>query len=156
MLIYTDGSCYPNPGPGGWAFVVYNADGSPRHEAFGSAKHTTNNRMEMLAIVRAMLWADGQACVIHSDSQLCVNTLTTWARAWQRNGWRKREGEIANLDIVRPAFELFQRMPDVTLRWVRGHAGNVGNERADVLCGEARMKAQAQLDAAVALEAPPA
>jgi ribonuclease HI len=136
--IYTDGSCgSPAPCPGGWAFVVYQS-GELLHEASGGARLTSNNRMEMLAIVRALVWADGRECVIFSDSQLCINTLTTWGPGWRSMGWRKRDGkDIANLDIVQRALPLFERSKAV-LRWVRGHAGTVGNERADQLAGAAR------------------
>lgn len=140
IAIYTDGSCgSPAPCPGGWAFVVYDAAGALLHEASGGATRTSNNRMEMLAIVRALEWAGGRECVIHSDSQLCVNTLTTWARSWEAKGWRKDRGEIKNLDVVQLAWDRFQYSA-ATLQWVRGHAGTAGNERADELAGLERAK----------------
>jgi ribonuclease HI len=141
MRIFTDGSCYPNPGPGGWAFVAQHSNGVIE-EFFGSQADTTNNRMELLAIVKALEWAAGRPCEIFSDSQLCVSTLTTWAQGWKKRGWRKADGgEPMNLDMVQPAYDLFLRSK-AKISWVRGHAGNELNERADVLAGMGR----AQLD----------
>lgn len=157
MMIYTDGSSSGRlgVGPGGWAFVAYDVAGQLLLEASGGAYRTTNNRMEMRAIIEAMRYADGRKCVICSDSQLCVNTLTTWAMGWEKRGWRKREGEIANLDMVQLAWGLY-RASQVEMRWVRGHAGNAGNERADVLAGEARAKfMQAHATVATSTEAEP-
>lgn len=141
MMIYTDGSSTGGVGPGGWAFVaVSGIDNAPVHEASGHDPHTTNNRMELQAIVEAMRWAGERPCTILSDSQLCVKTLTTWARGWRRRGWFKYDGGVPmNLDIVRPALELYEA-GRFKLRWVRGHAGNVFNERADVLAGQARLQ----------------
>lgn len=141
--IYTDGSSSPGGrGPGGWAFVARSGDGLTVHEAWGHAPDTTNNRMELQAIIEALRWAAGHHCMIFSDSQLCVNTLTQWARAWRKRGWRKADGgEPMNLDLVVVAHELYQANPNASVVWLRGHAGNPGNERADLLAGRARMAA---------------
>lgn len=140
MVIYTDGSSSgTSVGPGGWAFVAIGAGGETLFECARGARSTTNNRMEMLAIMRALQWANGRECLVISDSQLCVNTLTTWADGWRARGWRKKDSSpIANLDIVKPAHDLYLASR-ATMQWVRGHVGVPGNERADVLCGEARM-----------------
>jgi len=141
LELYTDGSSSGGVGPGGWAFVAYSERGGLLHEAAGGATRTTNNRMEMLAIAHALRWSAGRECIVYSDSQLCINTLTQWAPAWAQAGWKKRTpGPIANLDIVVPAFELFGRSRAI-MRWVRGHAGVPGNERADQLAGEQRLLA---------------
>jgi ribonuclease HI len=143
--IFTDGSSSGAIGPGGWAFAAYSG-GELMHEASGGARVTTNNRMELLAIVRALRWAGPLPCVIYSDSQLCVNTLTKWAPNWERRGWRKHTpGEIANLDIVQAALPLF-RASRASLQWVRGHNGTPGNERADVLAGEARKQVLLEIE----------
>lgn len=137
LVIYTDGSSTGKVGPGGWAFVASSGD-SAAVERFGGADDTTNNRMEMQAIIEAMVWADGRRCQIFSDSQLCVNTLTTWAAGWKRRGWRKSDGgEVMNLDLVKRAHELYERS-NATIQWVRGHNGNALNERADVLANMGR------------------
>ncbi|WOB06513.1 RNase H family protein [Piscinibacter gummiphilus] len=142
--IYTDGSSTGKVGPGGWGFVARDPDGDDV-EQFGGANDTTNNRMEMMAIIKAMEWAAGRRCRIFSDSQLCVNTLTTWAAGWKRRGWRKADGgEVLNLDLVKQAHELYQR-GNVTALWVRGHAGNELNERADRLANRGRAEVAEQL-----------
>lgn len=141
LRIYTDGSCWPtNGGPGGWAFVVADQEtGGVAYEASGSLRRTTNNRAELIAIGQAMRWSGDREAVIHSDSQLCVNTLSQWAESWRRRGWRKSDGgEPSNLDLVIPAYELYLA-GKFTMQWVRGHVGDVFNERADELAGLARL-----------------
>lgn len=136
--VYADGSCYPNPGPGGWGFVAYSRD-RPLHEAFSGQADTTNNRMEMTAIIRALEWAGQFPCVIHSDSQLCVNTLTTWAPTWKKRGWMKADGRaVLNRDLVMTAHNLYLSS-QARIRWVRGHNGTPGNERADQLALQGRL-----------------
>ena len=138
--IYTDGSSSGAVGPGGWAFAAFDVGGAEIHAASGGARVTTNNRMELIAIMRALRWADGRECLVHSDSQLCINTLSVWGPAWEAAGWKKKtKGEIANLDVVQAALPLY-RVSRATLQWVRGHNGTPGNERADQLAGEARRK----------------
>ena len=135
--VYTDGCAIPNPGDGGWAIVAI-GDGRVVRERQGHAKDTTNNRMEMQALIEAfrMLPTDTDAEVV-SDSQLSIRTLTEWAPAWRRTGWRRSRGAIANLDLVREALDLFEARPNCRLRWTRGHAGNQWNERADQLANAA-------------------
>lgn len=138
LQIWTDGSCYPNPGPGGWAFVAHDLSG-PLHEVFGGQTATTNNRMEMLAIIRAIEWADRRPCIIHSDSQLCVKTLTHWATSWKRRGWMKADGKaVINRDLVMTAHNLYLAS-QARVQWVRGHNGDPGNERADRLALQGRL-----------------
>ena len=135
--VYTDGCAIPNPGAGGWAVVAI-GNGRVVRERQGHAKDTTNNRMEMQALIEAfrMLPTDTNAEVV-SDSQLSIKTLTEWAPAWRRAGWRRSRGAIANLDLVREALDLFEARPNCRLRWVRGHAGHRWNERADQLANAA-------------------
>ena len=142
---YADGACEPNPGIGGWGLVVYR-DGTELGTACGGEPRTTNNRMEMLAITRALqaiylkrevIRSPVNQCFILSDSQLCVNTLTQWARNWERRNW----GGKKNIDLVKPAWELVKALPFVRIEWVKGHAGNRGNERADRLADIGRQKA---------------
>ncbi|MCL1877215.1 ribonuclease HI [Candidatus Saccharibacteria bacterium] len=142
MIIYfTDGSASPNPGPGGFAVI---RDGKPRvigGEPEGSMmpqNATTNIRMEGLAIMAALNDADGTVCEIRSDSEFWINVLTKWAPGWAANGWKKKsKGEIQNLDIVRPLFELYQKS-NAKLVWVRGHVGTELNELADEWANKAR------------------
>lgn len=140
MIIYhTDGSASPNPGPGGYAVVK---DSQP--VALGADpifKETTNIRMEGYAIIAALEHADGQPCEIYSDSEFWINVITKWSLAWEAKGWKKKSGEIKNLDIVQKVCSLY-RNSQAKLIWVRGHAGNEGNELADVWANKARKGAR--------------
>lgn len=135
--IYTDGSCEPNPGPGGWSAILV-LPGGVEIELQGSERYTTNNRMEFTAAFAGMNWMDrnGQsAATIHSDSQLLVNTMETWVWGWERKGFRKAR---KNLDIIQPMHDLRKRLT-LHWRWVRGHNGHHYNERADRLAEHARV-----------------
>jgi ribonuclease HI len=136
-IFYTDGSCSPNPGPGGYAVVE---NGKP--VALGSAKESTNIRMEACALIMAMKLADGVACTIHTDSEFWINVITKWAPGWKTKGWKKStKGEIQNLDLVQEALALYEQ-GKVTLIWVRAHVGNEQNELADVWANKARQGAR--------------
>jgi len=132
--IFTDGGCDPNPGPGGWGFV-YVSKGEIIHEACGGDRDTTNNRMEMTALIRALEYLPRDAeLTVHSDSDLCVKTLTEWAKGWKAKGWvRKGGAPIANLDLVIHAYEVFREHPGVTVQWIKAHDGSRWNEYADAL-----------------------
>lgn len=133
--IFTDGSAIPNPGPGGWG-AVWVVDGEPVAQDHGHDPDTTNNRMELTAIIRGIeLVPEGRPVVLWTDSKLAVDTLTSWAAGWERRGWRRRSGPIQNLDLVKQAWALVQARPEVELRWVKAHAGNRWNEYADALAG---------------------
>ena len=128
MNIWTDGGCHPNPGPGGWGFV--RCDG---YEEFGGDVETTNNRMEMTAILNAMIkLPDGADVTIHSDSQYCVKGLTTWRNGWRKKNWMKQGAPMINRDLWLELEAHVSRLR-VNFQWVRGHNGNRMNERADAL-----------------------
>lgn len=131
--IYTDGACSPNPGKGGWAFVVYD-QGKEMHSEKGNSGHTTNNRMELMAIKKALEWADrtNNTCTtIYTDSMLCVNSLTKWYKKWQQKNWvTSGKEEVKNKDIL---IECIPLLRNHKIKWVKGHAGIQGNERADSL-----------------------
>lgn len=131
-VLWTDGSASPNPGPGGFAVLE---NGKP--VALGAEKNSTNIRMEGLAMIAAIEYAAGEPVEIHSDSEFWINTITKWAPNWARNGWKKKTGEIKNLDIVQKLYALYQENP-VELIWVRGHAGTEYNELADEWANRAR------------------
>jgi ribonuclease HI len=133
-IYYTDGSCDPNPGTGGFAVIK---DMKPY--ILGGEDDTTNIRMEGLAIIAALKDANGQECVIHTDSEFWINVITKWSLAWEANGWKKKGGEIKNIDIVKEVCPLY-RKSHVTLIWVRGHNNDEGNELADHWANEARKK----------------
>jgi ribonuclease HI len=139
--IFTDGSCYPNPGPGGWGVVAVDGAQVLWTDHGAANGQTTNNRMELSAIIAALrrVPTNSEGTVIYTDSNLCVQTLTLWAPGWERRGWRKSSGgKVENLDLVVEAYELSRARPGVSVRWLQGHAGSTWNEYADCLAGSWR------------------
>jgi len=135
--VFTDGSCEPNPGPGGWGWVWVDR-GEIVAQGSGAHPDTTNNRMELTALIEAYraLPEDAQV-VVHSDSQLCVNTINEWAAGWERRGWKRKGGEIKNLDLVKQLYALAGAHPGVRLEWIKAHDGSRWNEYADALASSA-------------------
>ena len=140
ITIYTDGSSLGNPGPGGYGAVL--RYGPHQRELSGGFRHTTNNRMEILAAIEA-LYALTEPCHVklYTDSQYLVNAITQgWVRRWQANGWRRNRKDMAlNIDLWQRLLPLLEKHT-VEFVWVKGHAGNPDNERCDSL---ARQAAQA-------------
>ena len=134
--LWTDGSASPNPGPGGFA-VIEMINGSAKPVVLGNEKNSTNIRMEGKAMIAAINYANGRECEIHSDSEFWINVLTKWASGWKKNGWKKKTGEIKNLELVKELYELYEANP-VKLIWVRGHVGTKLNEMADEWANKAR------------------
>lgn len=132
-IYYTDGSASPNPGPGGFAVIK---DLQP-HILGSEAGDTTNIRMEGKALIAAMHDSAGQPCVIYTDSEFWINVITKWAPGWRAKGWKKKAGEIKNLDLVQAALAAYEAS-QATLTWVRGHEGDEGNELADEWANKAR------------------
>ncbi|MTJ06180.1 MULTISPECIES: ribonuclease HI [unclassified Anabaena] len=133
--IYTDGACTGNPGPGGWGTVVYFNDGSV-HEMGDSSQHTTNNKMEMQAAIAALEFfkSSGQTepITLYTDSEYLINSITKWLPGWKRKGWKKSDGNpVQNQDLLETLDQLNNRL----IQWqhVRGHSGNIGNERCDAI-----------------------
>jgi ribonuclease HI len=135
--IYTDGACKGNPGPGGWGVLLIS--GATEKELFGGEPNTTNNRMEMMAVIQA-LEALKRPCKIklHLDSKYVLQGITEWIHGWKARGWRTASKEpVKNV-------ELWQRLDalvssgghDIDWLWVKGHAGDPGNERADALANK--------------------
>ncbi|MEX0869193.1 MAG: ribonuclease H [Nitriliruptoraceae bacterium] len=135
--VFTDGSAIPNPGPGGWG-AVYVVDDEIVDEAWGSAPNTTNNRMELTALLRGIeLVPVGIAATLYSDSNLAVRTVNEWAPGWERRGWRRKTGPVENLDLVRALLEALRQRPELTVAWIKAHAGHRWNEHADRLANDA-------------------
>lgn len=137
ITIYTDGSSLGNPGPGGYGVVIPSDNGD--RELSGGFRRTTNNRMELLAcIVGLEQLQTPTAVALYSDSRYVVDGITKgWAKNWRRNGWRKSNGSPAlNPDLWERLLDLCARH-DVRFIWVKGHAGNPGNERCDQLATQA-------------------
>jgi ribonuclease HI len=133
-VYYTDGSCSPNPGPGGFAVIKNDQPTVVGHEL-----NSTNIRMEGCALIAALADASGDECLIYSDSEFWINVLTKWADGWAANNWHKKNGEIKNLDIVREVYESYKKS-QAKLIWVRGHEGTANNELADVWANRARTR----------------
>ncbi len=137
--IWTDGGCRPNPGPGGWGAIL-KFKGAER-ELSGGEKDTTNNRMELTAAAEALV-ALKKPCKVrlHTDSQYLRDGITRWHVGWVRKNWRNAAGDpVKNMDLWRRILEA-AKPHEVDWVWVRGHSGDVMNERADVLATEARIK----------------
>jgi ribonuclease HI len=135
IQIYTDGACKGNPGPGGWGAVL-EYDGTER-ELFGGERATTNNRMELTAVIEA-LKALTRPCrvIVHTDSQYVQKGITEWINGWKARGWKTAAREpVKNADLWRTLDEVV-RTHDIDWVWVKGHAGHVGNERADALANK--------------------
>ena len=135
--VFTDGAAEPNPGPGGWG-AAYVAGDKILAQECGHEPHTTNNRMELTALIRGCaLVPPGVKATIYTDSQLCVNTCTLWAKKWEAQGWKRNnkgaKGEVKNLDLVKELYEVLKRRPELELKWIRAHSGNKWNEYADAL-----------------------
>lgn len=136
LFAYTDGACSGNPGPGGWGAVLIARDGDvvvKERELKGGEAHTTNNRMELLAAINALetLSSPSRLTVV-TDSSYVKDGITKWIYGWKAKGWKKKGGEIKNIDLWQRLDEARARH-DVTWEWVKGHAGHPENERADEL-----------------------
>jgi ribonuclease HI len=132
VVIHTDGACKGNPGPGGWGAVL--RTGVHERELFGGEPHTTNNRMELTAVIRA-LESLTRACPVelYTDSQYVKNGIETWIHSWRRNGWKTADKKpVKNADLWHELDALAAKHR-VSWHWVRGHADNEGNVRADAL-----------------------
>jgi ribonuclease HI len=144
IIIYTDGACKGNPGPGGWGALL--KMGAIEKTLHGGEPLTTNNRMEMLAVIEA-LGALKRPCkvLLHVDSQYVMKGMTEWIHGWKQRGWRTADKKpVKNAD-------LWQRMEEevakhtITWKWVKGHAGDPGNERADLLANRGVEEARAKM-----------
>ncbi len=139
--IYTDGACLGNPGPGGWGAVL--RFGPHQKELYGSERDTTNNRMELMGAIAALEAITApHPVILHTDSSYVKNGITKWVTNWRRNGWK-----TADKKPVKNA-ELWQRLDavagryEIDWRWVKGHAGNEGNELADQLASKGAREAR--------------
>jgi len=135
IAIWTDGACSGNPGPGGWGAVLIS--GEHEKDLKGGEAATTNNRMELTAAIEALDALKRPSIVdIHTDSQYVKGGITGWIHGWKRNGWKTADKKpVKNIDLWQRLDAALQRH-NVTWHWVRGHAGNEANERADQLARE--------------------
>ncbi len=132
VVIYADGACRGNPGPGGWG--VWLKSGEHEKELFGGERLTTNNRMELTAVIEALASLKLRCAVtIYTDSQYVCQGITSWIRSWKTRGWRTADKQpVKNADLWQ-RLDVLNAAHDVTWKWVRGHSGDPGNERADML-----------------------
>lgn len=152
--IFCDGASVPNPGVGGWGVVVF-ADGVEIASLHGGDPETTNNQMELAGLLNAiekvkqLSGISGQLVTIWCDSQYCVNGVNDWRHKWKRNGWKKSPAateHVKNVDLWRAIDdalgESVHRGGNISIRWVKGHHGIAGNERADQLAEQGRLEAE--------------
>jgi ribonuclease HI len=136
LFAYTDGACSGNPGPGGWGAVLIARDGDAvvkERNLKGGEAHTTNNRMELLAAINALETLVGPTTLtVVTDSSYVKDGITKWIYGWKAKGWKKKGGEIKNIDLWQ-RLDAARDRHDVTWKWVKGHAGHPENERADEL-----------------------
>ncbi len=131
--VFTDGGSHPNPGPGGWG-MVWVENGEIVESAHGNHPDTTNNRMELSALIAAFKALPSDAKVsIFTDSRLCVDTITKWAPGWERKGWKRKGDPLKNLDLIKELLKLYRAHPDCKLEWIAAHSGYRWNEYADSL-----------------------
>lgn len=133
VYIYTDGCCKGNPGPGGWgAILIYNNN---RKEIYGGEENTTNNRMELTAVIKALelIKTPNASILITTDSQYVKNGIETWIHNWKKNNWRTAsKSAVKNNDLWKQLDELIHQY-SVAWKWVKSHNGHPENERADQL-----------------------
>jgi ribonuclease HI len=143
VVIYTDGACKGNPGPGGWGALL-RAEDSSEKEVFGGELGTTNNRMEMMAVIQA-LEALKRPCAItlYIDSQYVLKGMTEWLSGWKAKGWKTAAKQpVKNVDLWQRLDALVSNAGhQIDWRWIKGHAGDPGNERADSLANRGVDKA---------------
>lgn len=147
VIAYTDGGCRGNPGLGAWAYLLINpADGKALARA-GAERDTTNNRMELSAVLMALrsLRKPGTGLLIRSDSKYTIDACSTWLEGWKRRGWKRPTGPLKNVDILK-LLDLELAKHAVSFEWVKGHAGDRGNEFVDALLNECMDAAQAGSD----------
>jgi ribonuclease HI len=137
VVIYTDGACKGNPGPGGWGALL--SSGGTTKEIFGGELDTTNNRMEIMAVIEA-LSALKRPCqvTLHLDSEYVLKGITEWIHGWKARGWRTAaKAPVKNVDLWQRLDAMVSSSGhQIDWRWVRGHAGDPGNERADALANK--------------------
>jgi ribonuclease HI len=138
LVAFTDGGCRGNPGVGAWAFTLVERATRRALERAGAEPVTTNNRMEMRAVIQALSSVkktDARILVL-SDSKYLIGCATKWMKGWKSNGWKRKGDPLKNLDLLRELDEVLGGRR-VDFRWVAGHAGHIGNEHVDRLANEA-------------------
>ena len=135
VFLYTDGACKGNPGKGGWGVLM--RYGSHEKELFGGEAHTTNNRMELTAIIQGLAALKRPcAVVIYTDSQYVKNGMEKWIHGWKKNGWKTASKQPVKNEDLWQQLDRLAAQHQIQWQWVRGHAGHAENERADALANQ--------------------
>ena len=135
VSLYTDGACKGNPGKGGWGVLM--RYGSHEKELFGGEAHTTNNRMELTAIIQGLAALKRPcAVVIYTDSQYVKNGMEKWIHDWKKNGWKTASKQPVKNEDLWQQLDRLAAQHQIQWQWVRGHAGHTENERADALANQ--------------------
>ncbi len=135
VSLYTDGACKGNPGKGGWGVLM--RYGSHKKELFGGEAHTTNNRMELTAIIQGLAALKRPcAVVIYTDSQYVKNGMEKWIHGWKKNGWKTASKQPVKNEDLWQQLDRLAAQHQIQWQWVRGHAGHAENERADALANQ--------------------
>ena len=135
VSLYTDGACKGNPGKGGWGVLM--RYGSHEKELFGGEAHTTNNRMELTAIIQGLAALNRPcAVVIYTDSQYVKNGMEKWIHGWKKNGWKTAAKQPVKNEDLWQQLDQLAAQHQIQWQWVRGHTGHAENERADALANQ--------------------
>lgn len=141
IYIYSDGACKGNPGPGGWGALL--VTGGHRKEICGGEANTTNNRMEMTAVIRALESLKRPSTVeVHTDSQYVQKGISEWVAGWKRRNWRTADGKPVKNQDLWLQLDALSQLHRIEWKWVRGHNGHIENERADELANQGVLQAQ--------------
>jgi len=141
IYIYTDGACKGNPGPGGWGALLVSS--GHRKEISGGEPNTTNNRMEMTAVIRALESLKRPSTVeVHTDSQYVQKGISEWMSGWKRRNWHTADGKPVKNQDLWLQLDALSQLHRIEWKWVRGHAGHPENERADALANQGVLQAQ--------------
>ncbi len=133
VIIYTDGGAESNPGQGGWGAVLIDPQSGREWELSGGESESTNNRMELTAAIESLASLRGRHQVaLYTDSKYLQNGVTRWMKGWIARGWKRKDGQLANVDLWKNLANLLT-LHDISWHWVKGHAGQIYNERADAL-----------------------
>ncbi|MEM8835652.1 MAG: ribonuclease HI [Planctomycetota bacterium] len=137
--LYTDGACSGNPGPGGWAYILKHPQSGTEREAAGAELDTTNNRMELIAVIEGLRGIKRASSVdIYSDSRYVLDGLESWLENWKRRGWKTASKQpVKNRDLWEALDEL-RSTHDLRFHWIKGHSEHPENERCDAMAVEAR------------------
>lgn len=140
--VYADGACKGNPGKGGWGSHIMTSDGKTA-DLCGGELDTTNNRMELMAVIRALQWfKEPYDILLHVDSQYVMNGITKWVKSWKKNGWKTASKQpVKNKDLW-VKLDKLANTHSIEWRWVKGHSGDPGNEKADQLANKGVLKAK--------------